>query len=46
MGLRTDSKIVGDNLATIPLKALEMRIGTCGLMNEVDTTMRLTLGLD
>lgn len=46
MGLRTDSKIVVDNLATVPLKAINQRIGTCGLMNEVNGALKLTLGLD
>lgn len=45
MHLLTDSMIVADNLATIPLKAIEKSIGSCGLMEDVDRALMLTLGL-
>jgi len=45
MRIQNDSKIVVDNLATIPLKAVAKKIGTCGLMNEVNAALKLTLGL-
>lgn len=45
MNLLHDSKIVADNLATIQLKAIVKKLGTCGLMNDVDTALKTTLKL-
>lgn len=45
MNLQNDSKIVADNLATIPLKAIVRKLGTCGLMGDVDTALKTTLKL-
>ena len=45
MSILHDSKIVLDNLATTKTKAIERRLGTCGLMKEVDDALCLTLGL-
>jgi len=45
MSLLVDSMIVLDNLATIPMKAIEKNIGSCGLMGDVDSALALTLGL-
>jgi mRNA interferase MazF len=45
MGLRLDSKIVTDNLVTVRLRAIQKKLGTCGLMAEVDSALKLTLKL-
>lgn len=45
MKLLHDSKIVLDDLATIPFKAIRRRLGTCGKMNEVDDALKQVLGL-
>jgi mRNA interferase MazF len=45
MGLLSDSKIVLDNLSTIPFRAIEKKLGTCGLMSDVGGALKVTLGL-
>lgn len=45
MGLRTDSVIALDNLATVPLVRLLKELGTCPLMGQVDDVLRALLGL-
>lgn len=45
MGLRTDSLITLDNLATIPRWMVEGVHGTCTVMAEVDEALRTVLGL-
>jgi len=45
MGILLDSMVVLDNLATINASALHRSIGRLGDMDEVDTAIRLTLGL-
>jgi mRNA interferase MazF len=44
-GLRTDSVIMADNLATVLEKAVSKRIGRFEAMASVDTALRHTLGL-
>ncbi len=45
MGLVTDSVIVADNLATVTQIAIRRRIGVCGVMQQVNAALRLTLGI-
>jgi mRNA interferase MazF len=45
MGLRTDSVIMTDNLATVLETEIDGRIGTCRDMAPVDAALRHTLGL-
>jgi mRNA interferase MazF len=45
MGLRQDSKILVDNLATVPIGTIQKKLGTCGLMAEVNAALKLTLKL-
>lgn len=45
MGLRTDSVIVADNLATILDREIDKTIGHCPTMPQVDQALKLTLGL-
>ncbi len=45
MGLRTDSMIVADNLATVLDREIYKRIGHCPTMPHVDQALKLTLGL-
>ncbi len=45
MGLRVDSVIMADNLATIFENEIDRVIGRCDLMREVDNALRHTLGL-
>jgi mRNA interferase MazF len=45
MGLRTDSVIMTDNLATVLEKEIDRTIGHCPDMQAVETAMRYTLGL-
>jgi mRNA interferase MazF len=45
MGLRTDSVIMTDNLATILEKEIDRTLGHCSDMHIVETAMRYTLGL-
>ena len=45
MGLRTDSVVMADNLATILECEIDQSIGKCPIMHEVDKALRNTLGL-
>ena len=45
MGLRTDSVIVADNLATVLDREIDKTIGYCPVMPVVDVALKLTLGL-
>ena len=45
MGLRTDSVIMADNLATILECEIDRTIGHCPDMSPVDSALRFTLGL-
>jgi mRNA interferase MazF len=45
MGLRTDSVIVVDNLATIPDRAVDKVIGSCPVMGSIDRALKLLFGL-
>lgn len=45
MGLLADSVIVIDNLATLPDSAIDRVIGTCAIMSDVDTRLRILFGL-
>jgi len=45
MGLRTDSVVMTDNLATILEREIDRVIGRCPLMRQVDAALRHTLGL-
>ncbi|HZZ28336.1 MAG TPA: type II toxin-antitoxin system PemK/MazF family toxin [Pirellulales bacterium] len=45
MGLRTDSVIMTDNLATILEQEIDRAIGSCSLMNQVEVALRHTLAL-
>ena len=45
MGLRTDSVIVADNLATVLDREIAKTIGHCPAMPRVDQALKLTLGL-
>ncbi len=44
-GLRTDSVVMTDNLATVLEKAIDERIGTLRDMAAVDAALRRTMGL-
>ena len=44
-GLRTDSVVMTDNLATILDKAIAVKLGRMKDMSRVDTALRTTLGL-
>jgi mRNA interferase MazF len=45
MGLRVDSIIMTDNLATIFENEIDRAIGHCGIMDAVDNALRHTLAL-
>jgi len=45
MGLRADSVIMTDNLATVVENEIDRAIGHCGLMEAVDDALRHTLAL-
>ena len=45
MGLRTDSVVVADNLATVLEREIDKRIGHYPLMPNVDAALKITLGL-
>lgn len=45
MGLRTDSVLVADNLATVLDREIDKVIGQCPLMAQVDQALKRTLGL-
>lgn len=45
MGIRTDSIIMTDNLATLALIEIDRRIGKCKDMTDVDIALRHTLKL-
>jgi mRNA interferase MazF len=45
MGLRTDSVIVIDNLATIPDRAIDKVIGSCPVMGSIEGALKLLFGL-
>jgi len=45
MGLRTDSVIMTDNLATVLETEIDRVIGHCGDMGSIDAALRHTLGL-
>ena len=45
MGLRTDSVIALDNLATVPESRLLRQIGTCPIMDTIDAVLRQLLSL-
>ncbi len=45
MGLRVDSVIMTDNLATILENEIDRAIGRCGIMGVVDSALRHTLAL-
>jgi mRNA interferase MazF len=45
MGLRTDSIIMTDNVATVLDREIDHAIGSCPLMNQIEVALRHTLGL-
>lgn len=45
MGLKTDSVIALDNLATVPENRLLRQLGTCPVLPAVDAVLRRLLGL-
>ena len=45
MGLLMDSVVMTDNLATILHSEIHRTIGACDAMAQVDTALRITLGL-
>jgi len=45
MGLRTDSVVMADNLATILEHEIDKLIGKCPIMHEVNKALRNTLAL-
>lgn len=45
MGLKTDSVVVADNIATVPTVAIDRRLGSCPEMAKVDAALRHALGL-
>jgi mRNA-degrading endonuclease toxin of MazEF toxin-antitoxin module len=45
MGLRTDSVIALDNLATVPESRLMRQLGTCPIMRTVDATLKRLFAL-
>lgn len=45
MGLASDSVVVADNLATVLDREVDRVIGTCPVMAQVDTALRIALGL-
>jgi len=45
MGLRTDSVVMADNLATVLDREVDKVIGRCPTMAAVDAALRRTLGL-
>ena len=45
MGLRTDSVVVTDNLATVQQREIDKVIGHCPAMQAVDQALKQTLGL-
>ncbi|MDE1821870.1 MAG: type II toxin-antitoxin system PemK/MazF family toxin [Euryarchaeota archaeon] len=45
MGLRTDSVLALDNLATVPEDRILRQLGTCPVMGMVDDLLRALLGL-
>jgi mRNA interferase MazF len=45
MGLRTDSVVVTDNLATVRDRAIEKKIGSCPNMAPVDQALKTSLAL-
>lgn len=45
MGLRTDSVVVTDNLATVLDREIDKTIGHCPAMHVVDAALKQTLGL-
>ena len=44
-GLKLDSVVMGDNLATIDLRLIQARIGKLADMTAVDNALRVALGL-
>jgi mRNA interferase MazF len=45
MGLRADSIVMTDNLATVLEQEIDRMIGSCPVMDRVETALRHTLGL-
>ena len=45
MGLRADSIVMTDNLATVLENEIDRTIGRCGLMHAIDAALRHTLAL-
>lgn len=45
MGLRTDSVVVADDLVTLLDREIDRAIGTCPVMDQIDTSLRRALGL-
>ncbi len=45
MGLRTDSVIMTDNLATVLEREIDRQIGNCPIMKQIEAALRHTLGL-
>jgi mRNA interferase MazF len=45
MGLRADSVVMADNLATIRDQEIDRTIGSCPVMDRIDAALRTTLGL-
>ena len=45
MGLRSDSVIVADNIATVQEREMDKVIGNCAEMETVDQALRITLAL-
>lgn len=45
MGILTDSVIVADNIATVKQREIHSRIGSCPCMSDVESALRIILGL-
>jgi len=45
MGLRSDSVVVADNLATVLDREIDKTIGHCPAMPTIDQALKQTLGL-
>lgn len=46
MGIRKDSVVVTDNLATVLDREIDKSIGHCPIMNSIDGALKKTLGLN
>jgi mRNA interferase MazF len=45
MGLRADSVVMADNLATVLEQEIDRPIGSCPVMDQIEAALRHTLGL-